>query len=188
MAKKKSGDGDGTDITKTVTGLMALGQSGMMNLDPEEMSPEQRTVAWATIDAMETVFSVRKSELRESLLEAVQKIGDETEGGHFVANIDGSEVKRERRQGKSPDDKEFRELLKSLSIPLTDCYTEETKYTLDPSKVQYLIDGGRLPEEKVEELKKVTFALKVKPEKRLAESLDQVTERFKKLKKAKRLK
>jgi hypothetical protein len=184
MAKKKSK----TDIEQSMKGLMALGLSEMFNIDPAELNPQQRTEAWATIDAMGAVFLARKEELRESLLEIVQEVGDETEAGHFVANIEGNEVKRERRQGKSPEDKAFRELLKSLSIPLTDCYTEETKYTLDPSKVQYLIDGGRLPEDKVHELKKVTFALRVKANSDLRAELDRVSERFKKLKTKKQLK
>ncbi len=188
MAKKKNGNGKGMDIQTDVTSLIALGNAKLFHAPLESLSPQQRAEAWATIDAFETVLSERKLELREGLFETVMEIGDQTEAGHFVANIEGNEVKRERRQGRSPEDKPFRALLKGLSIPLTDCYSEETTYKLDMSKVKYLIDGGRLPAEKVEELKKVTYALKVKPQSDLAVALDRVSERFKKLKKAKRLK
>lgn len=190
MAKKKNGKNGngknppGADIQKDVATMISLGQSEMFIASMEALNPQQRAVAWTVIDRMEKVFAERKSELREALFETVMEIGDQTEAGHFIANIEGNEVKRERRQGKSPEDKPFRSLLKDLSIPLTDCYSEETTYKLDPSKVQYLIDGGRLPAEKVEELRKVTFALKVKPESDLAAELDRTAARFKKLKKA----
>ena len=184
--KKKTPKNPGTDIQKDVAQVISLGRSLMFNAPIDKLNPQQRAVAWAVIDTMETIFTERKEELRQGLFETVMEIGDETDAGHFIANIEGNEVKRERRQGKSPDDKPFRDLLKSLSIPLTDCYSEETTYKLDPSKVTYLIDGGRLPAEKVEELKKVTFALKIKPESDLAAELGRTAERFKKLKAAKR--
>ncbi len=189
MAKKTNGKGKKTaDLKKGVTSLIALGKAELFNAPVEDLSPQQKAEAWAVIDTFETVLSGRKGELREGLFTTVQEIGDQTEAGHFIANIEGNEVKRERRQGKSPADKEFRALLKELSIPLTDCYSEETVYKLDMSKVNYLIDGGRLPAEKVEELKKVTYALKVKPRADLGAELNRVSERFKKLKTAKRLK
>ncbi len=191
MAKKKNGNGKKTgkkttDIKTSVSSLIALGRAELFNAPMEDLSPQQRAESWAVIDTFVTILSQRNGELREGLFETVQEVGDKTEAGHFIANIEGNEVKRERRQGKSPADKEFRVLLKELSIPLTDCYSEETVYKLDPSKVQYLIDGGRLPAEKVEELKKVTYALKVKPRADLAAELDRVSDRFKKLKKAQR--
>ena len=175
MAKKKNGNGKKeTDLKTSVSSLIALGKAELFNAPMEDLSPQQRAEAWAVIDAFETVLSERKGELREGLFTMVQEIGDKTAAGHFIANVEGNEVKRERRQGKSPEDKAFRALLK------------ETVSKMDPSKIQYLIDGGRLPAEKVEELKRVTFALKVKARTDLAAELDRVSDRFKKLKKAKR--
>lgn len=187
MAKKKNGNSKKTtDIKASVSSLIALGKAELFNAPMEDLSPQQKAEAWAVIDTFVTILSQRNGELREGLFEMVQKVGDKMEGGHFQANIEGNEVKRERRQGKLPEDKAFRALLKELSIPLTDCYSEETLYKIDPSKINYLIDNGRLPAEKVEELKKVTYALKVKPRADLAVELDRVSGRFKKLKKAKR--
>ena len=144
----------------------------------DSFTDEQAASAWAVIDLMEKVVKERKESLRESLLARAKSSGSKTEKGSFEVKMGDSTVISERRQNKLPDEEVVKECLKKAGLEYEDAFTAQMVWTMDPSKVEFLVMGGKLPEKEIEESKKVTFALKVKPDKILKTHLDVVKKRL----------
>jgi len=137
----------------------------------ESLTDEEATSAWAAIDLLEKAAKERKEALRVSLLERVQKSGAEDSKGSFKANFEGVEVIREKRQGKLPEAAVVEACLKEAGLEYEDGFSAEMKWTLDPSKVEFLVKGGKIDAAKVEASKLVTYALKVKPDQAMKDQL-----------------
>lgn len=148
------------DDLMTVRGI---GLSVVFQELPEAFSDEEATSAWAALDILEKAVKARKDALRTSLLIRVKKEGVLNEKGSFEADFDGIKVIREKRQAKLPDAKVVEEALKEAGLEYEDGFSAEMKWTMDPSKVEFLVKGGKINVEKVEASKRVTYALKVKP-------------------------
>jgi len=147
--------------------------------DPiDSFTDEQAATAWAMIDLLEKVVEERKKNLRESLLVRAKKAGKEKENGSFEATMGGVTVINEKRQGKLPDEEVVKACLKEAGLEYEDAFTAQMVWTMDPSKVDFLVQGGKLPAEKIEASKKVTSALKVKPDKAIKAQLDNVKKRL----------
>lgn len=125
------------------------------------MSFQEKVSIWKALDQLEDAIKGRKEALRQSLLAWAAKHGAPTDKGGQVYTDETFTVTREKRGGKMPEDKPFRELLKKKEIPLTEAFDEVKALVYSPSKVKYLIDTGKLTEAEVEGLKKVDYALKV---------------------------
>ena len=132
---------------------------------PESFSDEEAANAWSALDLLEKAVEERKKALRASLQERVQEKGATNDKGSFEADFDGIKIVREKRQNKLPDPKVVEEALKEAGLEYEDGFSAEMKWTLDPSKVEFLVKGGKIDAEKVEASKRVTYALKVKPSK-----------------------
>ena len=132
---------------------------------PEAFTDAEATNAWAVIDLMEKAVKARKEQLRASLLQRVEEKGSVNDKGTSEAEFDGIKVVREKRQNKLPDAKVVEECLKEAGLEYEDGFTAEMTWTMDPSKVEFLVRGGKIDAEKVEASKRVTYALKVKPDK-----------------------
>jgi hypothetical protein len=147
--------------------------------DPiDTFTDEQAATAWAMIDLLEKVVEERKKNLRESLLARAEKAGKKKENGSFEAAMGGVTVINERRQAKLPDEEVVKACLKEAGLEYEDAFTAQMVWTMDPSKVEFLVQGGKLPAEKIEASKKVTSALKVKPDKAIKAQLDNVKKRL----------
>lgn len=147
--------------------------------DPiDSFTDEQAATAWAMIDLLEKVVEGRKKDLRESLLARAEKAGTKKENGSFEAAMGAVTVINERRQAKLPDEDVVKACLKEAGLEYEDAFTAQMVWTMDPSKVDFLVQGGKLPAEKIEASKKVTLALKVKPDKSIKAQLDNVKKRL----------
>jgi len=139
---------------------------------PESFTDEEATSAWAAIDLLEKATKTRKEALRLSLLSRVEKSGVANAKGSFEAEFQGAKVINERRQGKLPEASVVEACLKEAGLEYEDGFSAETKWTLDPSKVEFLVKAGKIDAEKVEASKRVTFALKVKPDSDMKKQLE----------------
>jgi hypothetical protein len=144
----------------------------------ESFTDEQAAGAWAVIDLMEKVIEERKKNLRESLLRRAHETGSKNANGSFEAPMGAVTVIAEKRQAKLPDEKVVEACLKEAGLEYEDAFTGQMVWTMDPSKVDFLVKGGKLPAEKIEDSKKATWALKVKPDKALKGQLDTVKKRL----------
>ena len=113
---------------------------------------------------MEKAAKARKEELRLSLLQRVETNGVENDKGSFEAEFQGIKVIKERRQNKLPTAEVVEACLKEAGLEYEDGFRGEMVWTMDPSKVEFLTKGGKIDAEKVEASKRVTYALKVKPD------------------------
>jgi hypothetical protein len=131
---------------------------------PEGFTDDEAATAWAAIDLVEKAAKARKEELRLSLLQRVETNGVENDKGSFEAEFQGIKVIKERRQNKLPTAEVVEACLKEAGLEYEDGFRGEMVWTMDPSKVEFLTKGGKIDAEKVEASKRVTYALKVKPD------------------------
>jgi hypothetical protein len=129
----------------------------------EDFTDEETATAWAAIDLLEKAAKARKEALRLSLLQRVETNGVENDKGSFEAEFQGIKVIKEKRQTKLPTAEVVEACLKEAGLEYEDGFRGEMVWTLDPSKVEFLVKGGKINAEKVEASKRVTYALKVKP-------------------------
>lgn len=129
--------------------------------ETEGLTFQEKVSLWKALDRLADAIEARKEALRLSLLEWAQNNGHPTEKGGSVYTDETFTVTREKRAGKKPEDKPFRALLKKKGIAITDAFDETKSLVYSPSKVQYLIDTGKLTQDEVDNLIKVSFALKV---------------------------
>jgi len=160
----------------------------IFNAPIEKLSTQQITGAWLLVDMMSDVTKDRKEALRAALLEEAEKRGVTTEKGHYVLEVDGSEVIREKREGKTPDEKGVKALLEKYHLARTECFDEVVHVELNLSKLESLVETGKLPKSEVDALKKTTWALKVKPDDETEKDLDNIRAGLGKEKPAKKIK
>jgi len=142
------------------------------------LTDEQAAGAWATIDLLEKVIEERKKNLREHLLVRANETGKKKENGSYEVEMGPVTVISERRTAKLPDEDVVKACLKEAGLEYEDAFTAQMVWTMDGSKVDFLVQGGKLPAEKIEASKKVTFALKVKLDKALKSQLEGVKKRL----------
>jgi len=139
---------------------------------PNELGIENVIRAWIIMSHVEELLKTRKEHLRAYLLDRVEKTGKKTDKGGLELYVDNTRVIREKRVSGAPDEIGVRALLESKEIPLEKAFSKVTNVVLDPSKLEVLVKLGTLKQEEVDALKKVVWALKVKPSHMLSEALN----------------
>lgn len=145
-----------------------LGDKELMYNDVTEMTPESLVSAFLVLDGLlkeKSALNERKKEIRERLLEITKDGGKvkDKEKGHQILTVAGSLVTRERRIASMPDEKSLKDLVTATKgVEMKDVTTVVKNVNMDASKIKALVTLGKLDEKKVEKLKKITWALKVK--------------------------
>ncbi len=138
---------------------------------PTDMPLADLTVAYAILNHLEKVVAKRKEALKPHLISAAEIHGAKTEKGGNELVVGDEKVIREKRTSSEPDHDKLKALLSTAEIGLFDCFEEVKTLQLNPSKLAYLVEIGKLKAEQVEALRAFTFALKVEPGKELKELL-----------------
>lgn len=156
------------DYTKIInTASKFLRTKALFKLVPDmgdtkhALSFDEAVSLWKVADRLLDAIKSRKEDLREYLLDYAMEHGESTDKGGHVFQDERFRVVRERRISKAPDEKAFRTLLKEREIPLTEAFDETRTLVYSPSKVQFLVDTGKIEEGELHALRKVSFALKV---------------------------
>ncbi len=144
-----------------------------MKADPKELEIEEMVQAWAILAYVAGTVEARQKELRIRLLAEAEEFGRMTEKGGQRLLVESTLVQREKRVAKLPNESAFKELMNTANIGLEQAFSKATKTVLDPSKVENLVNLGKLKTADVERLKKVTWALRVKPSSTLDTILDE---------------
>lgn len=129
--------------------------------------------AWALLAFVSQAVEARQKILRERLLDEAEEFGRMTEKGGQRLMVHNSLVQREKRIAKLPDEEGFKALLASADIDFDAAFSKVQKVILDPSKIDGLVNLGKLKAGDVERLKKVTWALRVKPSNELDTILEE---------------
>jgi len=167
--------GVATEIERFQT---AMAMSILFAPPSADVPKEQGVVAWNALATMGEIFAAQLALWREYLLALAEKEGVTTDMGGQSLDVEGTRVVRERRKMKLPDEQGVKELLARNSLPISECFDEVKTLVLNPSKLDYLIQAGRISADQVEAMKKVTWALKVKPSETLDESLERLRMAF----------
>lgn len=160
-----------------------MGSVGMtFNADPEALTEGQLVGAYALLDFVQKFAEDTKQKFRSRLLEIATKNGEKNEKGTFKVLIEGTTVLAENRTAALPSDEPLKELLKKANVKLDDCYDTIKVLQVNPSKLEYLVDGGFLQAEDVIACKKTSVALVVHASAAVKKVLTEVRKGFKKIK------
>ncbi len=182
MAEKKDGNGGGDGIIQQgLSGLAGLTSGDLMNKQISEMTTDQVASTWVGLTKATEMMTARLEGLRVALFERATAEGRETSNGHHILEIEGTEFIRERAQRKLPDEKTLKVLLEEAKLGVLEAFDEVTKLQMNPTKVDHLVETGRLPEDQVDEARKISYRLKFKPSPELQLQLDEISSRIKSL-------
>lgn len=191
MSKKSNKKAKNDEMTALATSVKeemlrvreAFSAGPLFREPPAEQEAPVAVAAWAVLDSLEGVIEERKKAYRQHLLDYAKDNGTPTvdkkkktpTGGQEVW-IDSSKVVREHRQDKLPNDTaDFRLMLAGKNISLSDLFDEVKTLVMNPSKLDFLIDSGRLDAKDLEQYKSTGYALKVKQSDIIEEFLDDMT-------------
>lgn len=168
MASKKNGKVGNGDVVKS---LLALGfistarvlvESKIFTTFPEELGVSARALLFKVVDAIEKSADARRKVIRESLLEYAKSHGEEDpDKGHFRAEVEGFKLTAEKRRSSEPDAEGLKELLNKKSIKLSEAFDEVKTLVVNPTKVAFLVETGKIKAKDVEALHNFSFALRV---------------------------
>ena len=151
--------------------LVPFGQGETLHTPPEKANLQQIVTMFAMINTLEKALEKRKEQMRELLLAQAKALGDEGEKGSFTLRVGNETVVAEFRQNKDLDTEALRALMSTHNVPVLDVFDEVKSLVLNPSKLEYVIDIGKLDKKQVEGLRKASFALKVQPGEELKTAL-----------------
>jgi len=130
--------------------------------------------AWIILKYTQDQIDKRVKELRTVLLARANEFGRTTDNGGQKLRVEGSTVVREQRKASLPDEEKLRALLEDHDLAPDQAFTQVTKVVMDASKVQNLVDLGKLPKVDVESAKKIVWALRVKEDPDLLDALEEI--------------
>lgn len=152
--------------------------SDLMHSDIETLSTGEALELWLMLSLIEKLIEERKKQLHPRLLNEAASHGkkDTTTGSFKMELTGGSTIIKERREGKQIDIDKMAALLASKEIPIEEGCDEQLSWVVSLSKVQHLVHNGKLTQEEVDDLKSVSWALKVNGSKDFKKLLDETKE------------
>jgi len=145
-----------------LTEVVPFTKGTLMTMVVSEDNMDDAALAYRIIDWVEKLCVARKEALKPSLHAFAEKNGEKLpNGGYAVKAGNGFLVTRERREASDPDPEGVKDLLKAVGIQLEEAFTTIKVLQLDASKVNFLVESGKLDGAAVQKLKKVSYALKV---------------------------
>lgn len=143
--------------------------SSVMTVPAGELPPHVAASLEYGLQRLEDAVKGRREQLRKSLSDLVDGMGQLTDKGHksmVVGNAQTQAIQllRERRQAQMPDFEDLRTLVLEKGIPVEEIFETVEILEINPSKLEHAIVSGKLVRADVEKLRKTTFALKVKPD------------------------
>lgn len=145
----------------------------------EELTDSEAATAHLTLKLVGDLIKERAEILRLRLLDAAVKAGKQTEkGGYRYDTADDLRILRERREKVDLSLEKVLALLEKNGVPVQEGCDEVKTLVVNRSKIQHLVDTGKLPKKDVEALVEVTYALRVFPSDTLAALLEQARSNF----------
>lgn len=161
------------NIQKEVSQFSPMFDPGkLLNMLAKDMTAEQAAAAWSMLDLMESVASARKEQIRERVFELAVDKGVPDENGTYRAFIEGTKLGKRKNVSTKPEEKGLKKLLEELKIPILEVYDSVQITQLNMTKLEYLVETGRIPKDRVEALKKVTYTIELEPSPEVSDYLD----------------
>lgn len=124
---------------------------------------------YIALNTLQKIIAARLSDIKPLLHEVAEQNGDLTEKGSLQLYVGENRVIREKRESTAPDEEKLRALLETRGVDLDAVFDTIQTYILNPSKLQYIIDTGRIDKNEVVSLKETNWAIKAEPGPELAE-------------------
>lgn len=155
-------------MTKPGTGLiekyvLPFLSSRMMQAPVADLSMEEIAEIVALTRSLKKAVENREPSLRAALLKEAERVGVKNEKGGYTAFVGGMEVRKSVRQAVEPDEDGLLALLKEKNIPTGEAFDEVKNLQLNPTKVEFLVQTGKLTQAEVDKLRKTSDALSVEP-------------------------
>ena len=115
------------------------------------------------IDVVEKRCVTAKKQFRESLLSTAEQLGIKNKRGHFEFDSGTALVIDEKRQSNLPSMDDLIQLLQESGLDTLEAFDESKVLEMNPSKLDRLLETGRLDRDKFDSLRKEVHVLKVKP-------------------------
>lgn len=143
----------------------------LLHADHEKLNIEQRMDLYAAIQFEQDKLAKRREVLNARLKEDVKQVGTATEKGHYRFEVNGKVASVEKRVAKMPEEGALNTLLVKNGLSLDDVSDTVTEKRINPSKIDYLVELGKLKAADVDALKKVSYALSVDPNEETSQML-----------------
>jgi hypothetical protein len=92
--------------------------------------------------------------------------------------VNGTKLGKRKNVGTKPDEEGLKQLLRSKGISLTEGFDEVTVYSYNPSKVDFLVESGKLTRSEVDALRKVTYTIECEASDELAKYVSEARGKF----------
>jgi len=126
----------------------------------DNLSVLDKAQAYVALKAMAGAVETRLAALRTDLMiQTISKGVPEGKNGTKAISLDGTKVALQQRHHEMPEEEAFKALLTEKKIDWNECFDTAQVYTLNPSKLAYVISVGKVKEEEVEKCRIVTPAL-----------------------------
>lgn len=118
--------------------------------------------SYITLNMFAKVVEKRLEAIKPVLHKAVEEEGNQVSetGSIELVLADGNKICREKRTATTPDQEKLRALLQTRGIDLDKAFDEVPTLVLNASKLKFLVDSGKLDKKEVEDLHKVSWAIK----------------------------
>jgi hypothetical protein len=147
-------------------------QGFLMGLEPDPAQMEKVVLAYKLLDAVEKAAKDQKEYYKPFIMTWAEKLGEPTDKGGHKLEVGGCLVIREKRTAKVPEAPSVRKLLEDKGIKIEDAFDKQVTMVLSPTKLQYLIDTGKLKQADVDALRDVNYALRVDASTRLKQLME----------------
>jgi len=144
---------------------------------PDSMSLIEQVQAHVILKKLEDALKSRLGELRTPLMSIVETKGGprKTKAGVDTGNkeylVEGSHVVVEHRKSKMPDGEGLKKLLATKNIKPEECFDTVKHVELNASKLNFLVETGKLTKDEVEKLCPELLALRIYASKPLKEAV-----------------
>ena len=140
----------------------------ILNRDICDLSLEEQIESYNLLTFIEGLIKKRKEVLKDNFDVVIESTGESDEDRR-VLEVGDRQIYKDRRVAKVPDPEGLKELILATNqgrnakkkLQLTDAFDEIPQYEINPSKLQKLIDLGKLDEDAVVALYKETFTIRV---------------------------
>jgi hypothetical protein len=141
--------------------------------DTVNQSSAQLAELFTALGHLESESKNRKDVIKKLLMERAEKTGKPVgEKGAVEVQASGFKITREKKTSSSPDPDKLKGLLSEHNLPAKAAFDELTVLEVNPSKIQYLVDTGKLPKDQVDALRSTSFSLRVTAPKEIKAMLD----------------
>jgi hypothetical protein len=156
-----------------------LSSGEVLHADIDKMSMAERITSIAIVKWMIAKLTDRSKSLNERLKEDTRQVGSANEKGHVrFSHPQAGVCTVEKRVSKTADEDELKTLLLMNKLDPSSVYDVKPVQVLNTSKLNQLVELGKLKKTDVEKLYKVTFALTVDPSEVLSSQLEAVAHGF----------